>query len=101
MVADGVCFSLEELLGVTECGRTGLLAEDSYDRMLVELLRAKALRSFVKCIRKRVFVDGSHVCDRSVWVMFVKPGFMQEDPCPTLKDYDRAADRMRTSRTED
>lgn len=45
LVQDGVCLSLEEFLGGTESRRTGFSLRNSYDQMLTEELRAKALRS--------------------------------------------------------
>lgn len=50
--------------------------------------------SFAKCIEKPVLVDRSHVCGGGVLVVFVKSGFMSGDSRPTLKNYDRAADKI-------
>lgn len=101
LVRDGVRFSLEELLGVIESRGSGLSVRNSYGRMLVEILGEKALRAFAKCIREWVLVDMIFVCDGNILVIFVKSGLTGGGRCPTLKNYDRAANKVIISWTED
>lgn len=41
------------------------------------------------------------MCDGDILVMFVKSGLISESCCPTLKYYDRAANKIKFLETED
>lgn len=46
-------------------------------------------------------MDRSHVCSGDTWVIFLKSGFINGGCCATLKNYDRAANRVTISRIKD
>lgn len=79
----------------------GMSIESWYDRTLAELLKEKALRPLPKRLRKWVLVDRTHICEADTRVMFVKSGFITGNYCSNLKNYDRAANKIGISRTED
>lgn len=99
LARDCVCFSLDQLLGTIESRGMVLSVKSSHGRILVELLREEALKSSPKCVRGCVLVDRTHVHDEDVQAVFVKSGSISRASCPTLNEYNRAADKRRILRS--
>lgn len=63
--------------------------------MLAELLRENVLRSSAECTREWIVVGRKHVYDWDIQVLFVKFELVSGDCCSTLREYDRAANKVK------
>lgn len=80
---------------------TALTAEEFSSRVLAWLRGGEKLASFAKCVKELMCVDGGHVLDGNVRVLFVKSGFISRGFFSSLDDYDRALNVLRALSVEE
>lgn len=98
---DSMYCSHGEFLEAIQSGQTWLSVWNSSGRMLAELLENETFRSFAKCMRKLVLEERDHLGGGNSWVSVVRSVFTNGGCFPTLRDCDRAENKIRMSPTED
>lgn len=88
------------MLKRVEGAGAALPIERSLSRVLGVLLSEEWLASFVKCVRRQLCLDGVHVLDVGLRIVFVRSGLMKRASCRSSEAHNGALNVLRSWRTD-